>query len=50
MYAGMNSVSRKVPKGVHRLTARLKVTEPFGWGLILALKGEDVRLVSAKLG
>ena len=50
VYAGMNSVSRTVSKGVHRLTARLKVTEAFGWGLVVAIKGQEVRLLPAKLG
>ena len=49
-HADMGSVRRTVSKGVHRLRARLKVTEPFGWGLILAVKGEYVRLLPARLG
>ena len=50
VYAGMHSVSRIVSKGVHRLTARLRVTEAFGWGLVVAIKGQEVRLLPAKLG
>jgi hypothetical protein len=49
-YADMHSVSRTVSTGVHRLTATLKVTEHFGWGLVLALKGGNVRLLPATLG
>jgi hypothetical protein len=49
-YAGMVTVPRTVTGGIHRLSARLRVTELFGWGLILALKGENVRLLPATLG
>jgi hypothetical protein len=49
-YAGMDTVPRMVTEGIHRLSARLRVTELFGWGLILALKGENVRLLPATLG
>jgi hypothetical protein len=49
-HADMRSVRRTVSEGVHRITAGLKVVEPFGWGLILAVKGEDVRLLPAALG
>jgi hypothetical protein len=44
------SVTRKISRGTHRLTARLKVTEYFGWGLVVTLKGENVSLVSPVLG
>jgi hypothetical protein len=36
--------------GLHRLTAVLKVTEYFGWGLVLALRGGAFRLLPASLG
>ena len=49
-YAGMSSLSQNVSKGVHRLTAKLKVTETFGWGMILAVGGVDVQLLPAALG
>jgi hypothetical protein len=45
-----HSVTRKISPGVHRLTARLKVTEFFGWGLVVTLKGRGVSLLSAALG
>ena len=49
-YAGMNSVARRVSKGVHRLRARSRGTEPFGWGLVVAISGQDLRLLPAGLG
>ena len=49
-YAGMKSVSRKVTKGVHRLRATLRVTEFFGWGLVMAIKGQGLRLLPPGLG
>ena len=49
-YAGMSSLSQNVSKGVHGLTAKLKVTETFGWGMILAVGGVDVQLLPAALG
>ena len=49
-YPGMSLVSRIVSKGVHRVTARLKVTETFGWGMVLAVGGVDVQLLPAALG
>jgi len=49
-YQGKYAVGRMLSKGVHRLTARLKVTEPFGWGLVAALVGQGVRLLAATLG
>lgn len=50
VHADMHSIGRMVSEGVHTLTARLKVVEPFGWGLILAVKGENARLLPAALG
>jgi hypothetical protein len=42
-----HSISWQVEPGVHQLTAGLKVTEGFGWGLGLALQGEDIQLLPA---
>jgi hypothetical protein len=49
-HAGMHGVRRTLSKGMHRLTAKLKVTEPFGWGLVVAVKGRELRWVPAALG
>jgi hypothetical protein len=49
-YPKMRSISRPVTRGTHRLTAILKVTEGFGWGMVLSVKGGDVRLLPARLG
>jgi hypothetical protein len=49
-YAGKHAVRRTLSKGRHRLTARLKVTEPFGWGLVVAAKGGELRWLPAALG
>jgi hypothetical protein len=49
-YDGQHAVRTKVSRGIHRLTARLKVTEPFGWGLIVAVKGPQVSWLPAALG
>jgi hypothetical protein len=49
-YPGMSSVTQPVSKGIHRLNARLRVTEGFGWGLVVALQGPAVRLLPAELG
>lgn len=48
--AGMHSVSRSVSRGMHSLSARLGVTEAFGWGMILAVLGGDLRLLPAGVG
>ncbi len=50
VHAGHHSVTRKISPGIHRLTARLKVTEYFGWGLVVTLNGQNVSLLSAVLG
>jgi len=50
VHGDYHAVTRKVSPGVHRLTARLKVTEYFGWGLVVTLKGQNVSLLSAVLG
>jgi hypothetical protein len=36
--------------GQHRLTATLKATEYFGWGLIVNLRGDNFKLLPASLG
>jgi hypothetical protein len=50
VYADMKSATRTVSPGVHKLTARLKVTEGFGWGLIVSMRGQEMRLLPARLG
>ena len=47
---GAYSVGCAVSPGVHRLSAELKVSEGFGWGLLLALRGSGVRWLPAALG
>jgi hypothetical protein len=49
-HADMRSASGMVSPGVHELTARLKVTEGFGWGLVVSIRGQDVRLLPATVG
>jgi hypothetical protein len=39
-----------VAPGRHRLTAILKAAEYFGWGLIVNLQGDNVKLSPASLG
>jgi hypothetical protein len=39
-----------VAPGRHRLTATLKATEYFGWGLIINLHGDNFKLLPASLG
>jgi hypothetical protein len=50
VHADMDSVTRVFSPGVHQLTARLKVREFFGWGLVVALRGSGVELLPASLG
>ncbi len=38
-------IRRRVESGTHELTARLLISEPFGWGLVVRLRGEDLRLL-----
>jgi len=47
---GAYSVGCAVSPGVHRLSAELKVSEGFGWGLVVALRGSGVRWLPAVLG
>jgi hypothetical protein len=49
-HLGPLSVRLRLEPGVHQLTARLKVTEGFGWGLIVALRGEGIQLQPADSG
>lgn len=39
-----HKINHTLTPGVHNLTAILKVTEYFGWGMILTLRGESIRL------
>lgn len=48
--ADKHSVRWVVSPGVHRLTARLKVTEGFGWGLVVSVRGQGVRPLPATQG
>lgn len=43
-------VKQWVKAGSHQLTANLKVSEYFGWGMNLSLSGEGVMLLPAMLG
>ena len=40
-----NRMIRHLGAGVHQLEAVLRVTEPFGWGLIVTLGGGKVNLL-----
>ncbi len=42
-----HSVHLPLEPGLHQLSATLKVTEGFGWGLILALRAEGIQLLPA---
>lgn len=48
--SGMQSLRRLLAPGVHRLTAVLRVTEAFGWGLALAAHGEGLRWLPVEFG
>ena len=48
--SGMQSLRRMLAPGVHRLTAVLRVTEAFGWGLALAAHGEGLRWLPVEFG
>ena len=51
-YVHLEAQSIRLPlePGIHALTATLKVTEGFGWGLITALRGAQARLLPAESG
>jgi len=38
-------MTRVLSPGVHTLSVKLKVTEPYGWGLALSLTGESLSLL-----
>ncbi len=44
---GTCRMTRKLSAGIHNLEIKLKVTEPFGWGLVFTLAGEGLRLLPA---
>ncbi len=47
---GNQSVQQGLAAGEHRITVELLASEPFGWGLILAMQGKEVRWLPAELG
>jgi hypothetical protein len=47
-HLGAHSLSLMLHPGLHTLDASLKVTEAFGWGIILALRGSGVRTLPAE--
>ncbi len=47
---GSQSLQQKLAPGAHRLTAALRVSEPFGWGLSLAAHGAGLRWLPVELG
>jgi len=47
---GMASVRPMLPPGAHHLVAELRVTEGFGWGLVLAARGEGLHWLPVELG
>lgn len=51
-YVDLNAHAVHLPlePGLHNLAATLKVTEGFGWGMILALSGEGIQLLPAFKG
>jgi hypothetical protein len=49
-HSDMESLRQPVTRGIHRLTATLKVTEGFGWGMVLTIQGRHARLLPASIG
>ncbi len=47
---GMQSLRQVLASGTHCLTAALRVSEGFGWGLALAAHGEGLHWLPAELG
>jgi hypothetical protein len=45
-----HTVRMHLDPGTHQLSATLKVTEGFGWGLILALRGQGIQLLQGVAG
>jgi hypothetical protein len=50
VHLGAQILRLPLERGLHRLAATLKVTEGFGWGLVVALRGEQVRWLPAVTG
>ena len=48
--SGTQSLRQVLPPGAHRLAATLRVSEPFGWGLALAVHGERLHWLPVELG
>ena len=46
---GTHRLERRLQSGPHQIRARLRVTEPFGWGLALQMRGPGLRLRPAAL-
>jgi hypothetical protein len=46
-FADARRVSQRLEPGLHQLTAKLKVTEGFGWGMILSATGAGLRWLPA---
>jgi hypothetical protein len=46
-HLGAHTLRLRLDQGLHLLTARLKVTEGFGWGMILRAIGEGLRWLPA---
>jgi hypothetical protein len=47
---GMQSLRQELASGEHCLTTVLRVSEGFGWGLVLAAHGEGLHWLPAELG
>jgi hypothetical protein len=47
---GSHSVRKVVSAGRHTLNAELKVSEGFGWGLVLATRGEGLHWLPVEMG
>jgi hypothetical protein len=47
---GQQSLQQKLAAGTHHLAATLRVSEPFGWGLSLAARGDGLRWLPVELG
>ena len=47
---GMQSLQQDLSPGPHCLAAALRASEPFGWGLALAVHGEGVHWLPVELG
>jgi hypothetical protein len=47
---GMESRRQELAAGSHSLAAELEVAEGFGWGLVLAARGEGLHWLPAELG